>query len=202
MTILDTYNRLCATWSDIYEHLPTLKLLSTHCSTIVECGVREVISSYAFASGLPADGKLVMVDPYRSKNVDDFLKKEPRASFLHASDLDCPLVETDMLFIDTWHIYGQLKRELAYWHGHVRKYIVMHDTTVDAITGETIRNGWDAVKQSAESGIPVDEIKKGLWPAIEEFLEAHPEWTLAARYHNNHGLTVLMRIGNTEPSSF
>jgi len=194
MGIRDTYERLCRTPSDISEHLPTLKLLSMQCSTIVECGVREVVSSYAFASGLAADGKLIMVDPYRSKGVDDFLTKEPRATFVHASDIECPLVETDMLFIDTWHIYGQLKRELAYWHDHVQKYIVMHDTTVDAIYGETIRNGWDAEKQSRESGIPINEIKKGLWPAVEEFLAEHPEWTVAARYYNNNGLTVLTRV--------
>lgn len=197
MSILETYNHLCTKRSDIYEHLPTLKLLAAHCSTIVECGVRGVVSSYAFAAGLPEDGKLIMVDPYRSEQVDEFLKLEPRASFVHASDLECPLVQTDMLFIDTWHVYGQLKRELAYWHDHVWKYIVMHDTTVDAITGETIRNGWDAVKQSAETGIPVDEIRKGLWPAIEEFLEEHPEWTIGARYYNNHGLTVLIRSEDT-----
>lgn len=193
MSVADEYNRLCITPSDIWEHLPTLKLLAEQCNTIVECGVRFVVSSYAFATGLPADGKLIMVDPYRSKNVDAFLNMEPRASFVHASDIECPLVETDMLFIDTWHIYGQLKRELAYWHGHVRKYIVMHDTTVDAIRGETIRNGWDAYQQSRETGIPVNEINKGLWPAIEEFLAAHPEWKLAARYYNCNGLTILQR---------
>lgn len=190
MGVRETYERLCVTWSDIYEHLPTLKLLSMQCSTVVECGVREVVSSYAFATGLPAHGKLIMIDPYRSKSVDDFLSKEPRASFVHASDLACPRVETDMLFIDTWHTYAQLKRELAYWHRHARKYIVMHDTTAFANHGES----YDIPKEVRESGFPADEIKRGLWPAVEEFLAQHPEWTIAARYYNNHGLTVLSRV--------
>ena len=34
----------------------------------------------------------------------------------------------DITFIDTWHVYGHLKRELAYWHDHVKKYIIMHKT--------------------------------------------------------------------------
>jgi hypothetical protein len=34
----------------------------------------------------------------------------------------------------------------------------------------------------------------GLWLAIEEFLFAHPEWTLAERRTNCHGLTVLKRV--------
>ena len=44
-------------------------------------------------------------------------------------DLDGPV---DLLFIDTFHVYGQLKRELARFEGQVRRYIAMHDTEVDA----------------------------------------------------------------------
>jgi len=53
--------------------------------------------------------------------------------------------------------------------------------------------GWNAEAQSREHGIPVDEIKKGLWPAISEFLNDHPEWKLELRLFNNNGLTVLSR---------
>ena len=60
--------------------------------------------------------------------------------------------------------------------------------------GETIRNGWNAEAQSQESGFPVDEIKRGLWPAVLEFLSKHPEWVLEARYTNNNGLTILRRV--------
>jgi hypothetical protein len=37
----------------------------------------------------------------------------------------------------------------------------------------------------------VEEIRKGLWPAVAEFLENHPEWSLRERFVNNNGLTVL-----------
>ena len=63
--------------------------------------------------------------------------------------------------------------------------------------GETIRNEWNAEEQSRESGIPVEEIRKGLWPAVEEFLQSHPEWKIELRLTNNNGLTVLSRV---EPS--
>lgn len=192
MSIEENYNRLCRIPLDISEHLPTLRFLASHCSTIVECGVREAVSSYAFATGLPSHGKLIMVDPYKSTTIDNFLQKEPRASFVQESDLTCPLVETDMLFIDTWHVYGQLKRELARWKDHVRKYIVMHDTEVDAIYGETIRMGCNAVDQSEDSGIPVEEILRGLRPALDEFLESNPEWKIGTQYYNNNGLTILV----------
>lgn len=194
MSIEAEYNRLCRTWSDIYEHLPTLRFLASQCSTVVECGVRDVVSSYALLYGLPSNGKLFMVDPYKSPNIEPFLSLDSRASFVHESDLTCPLIETDMLFIDTWHVYGQMKRELERWNSSVRKYIVMHDTDVDAVYGETIRMGMNGEQQSKDTGIPLEEIHKGIIPAIDEFLKSHPEWKIATQYYNNHGLTILSRV--------
>jgi len=199
MVLDEKYHRLCSTVSDIYEHLPTLKEYASKCNIVVECGVRTIVSSYAFACGLLGNSKnkLYMVDPVRSNEMPSFLnicKSEGiNAEFFNQSDLQCPIVETDLLFIDTWHVYGQLKRELERWNSHVSKYIIMHDTTIDEWVGETIRNGWNANQQSIQHGIPINEILKGLWPAIQEFLDGHPEWVLAKRYTNNYGLTILER---------
>ncbi len=193
------YLNQCRTRSDINEHLPTLYEYTKKSNTVVECGVRNIVSSYAFAAGLVGNqsNKYYMVDPYKSNQIDGFLEKckseGVNAEFIHGSDIECPLVETDLLFIDTWHVYGHLKRELAYWHSSVKKYIIMHDTTVDEWAGETIRNGWNAVEQSKTTGIPIQEILKGLWPAIEEFLKEHPEWSIEKRYTNNNGLTILAK---------
>ena len=200
MSLESNYYRVCNTPSDINEHLYILKDYTTRCSSVVECGVRSIVSSYAFAYGLKdvPNNKYYLVDPVRNANINVFLRMcetdGVNAEFFQQSDLDCPLVQTDLLFIDTWHVYGQLKRELARWHSSVSKYIIMHDTTVDEWQGETVRAGWNAVQQSTETGIPVDEINKGLWPAIAEFLEAHSEWTLEKRLTNNNGLTILKRV--------
>lgn len=197
--IQTTYERLCQTSSDINEHLPTLARYAAECNHVTECGVRTVVSSYAFASTLlrRPNAKIVQVDPGWHSNIATFQSEcaaEGLSTIFHQkSDLECPMEETDLLFIDTWHVYGHLKRELARWHPRVRKYIILHDTTVDEWLGETIRNGWDAARQSRETGIPVDEIRKGLWPAVAEFLVAHPEWKLRERFVNNNGLTVLER---------
>jgi hypothetical protein len=182
------------------EHLPVLFEYTQKCSSVVECGVRTIVSSYAFALGLKgiSGNKLTMVDPESSPDMPNFLRlcesEGVNAQFWNQSDLECPLVETDLLFIDTWHVYGQLKRELDRWHSSVNKYIIMHDTTVDEWQGETIRAGWNSEDQSKKFGIPVDEINKGLWPAIEEFLAIHPEWIIDKRLVNNNGLTILKRI--------
>lgn len=198
--MLKKYQEKCRTPSDINEHLPTLYEYTKHCNSVVECGVRDIVSSYAFASGLleNPNNSYVLVDPYKSNQIQAFLNlcrdECINARFVEQSDLECPLVETDLLFIDSWHVYGHLKRELAYWHSSVKKYIIMHDTTVDEWQGETIRCRWNAYEQSAKSGIPVEEINKGLWPAIEEFLKQHPEWKIEKRFTNNNGLTILTRV--------
>jgi hypothetical protein len=69
----------------------------------------------------------------------------------------------------------------------------MHDTTVDELYGETIRLNMNSGQQSLESGFPLEEINKGLWPAVEEFLKSNPNWVLHERYINNNGLTILKR---------
>jgi hypothetical protein len=201
MSVIDLkYQLACLTESDIYEHLPTLYKYAQECSHITECGVRSVVSSYAFANALKGkpDAKLIQVDLDSNPNVIKFGKECAKEGlnciFYQQSDLTCPMEKTDLLFIDTWHIYGHLKRELARWHGEVGKYIILHDTTVDEWAGETIRVGWDAQQQSLDTGIPVEEIVKGLWPAVKEFLEEHPEWVLHERFTNNNGLTILKRV--------
>lgn len=186
--------------SDINEHLPTLYRYAKNCDSIVECGVRSITSSYAFAYGLVGNPKnsFTMIDTDRSENINPFLtmcaNEGVNATFVCGSDTACDRIPTDLLFIDTWHVYAHLKQEFAYWHSFVRKYIILHDTTVDAEYGETIRCGLDAVAQSLSSGYPIEEIRRGLWPAVTEFLQEHPEWTLEHRYTNNNGLTVLRRV--------
>jgi cephalosporin hydroxylase len=162
--------------------------------------VRTIVSSYAFALGLKgiSGNKLTMIDPESSPNMPKFLQlceaEGVNAEFLNKSDLLCPLIKADLLFIDTWHVYGQLKRELARWHSFAGKYIIMHDTTVDEWQGETIRMRLNAQEQSKLYGIPIEEINKGLWPAVEEFLTDHPEWKIEKRLTNNNGLTILKRV--------
>ena len=199
--ITENYKHKCSADSDINEHLPTLHRYATECTHVTECGVRGVVSSWAFAEALKGrtGARLVQVDLDTNANVVQFGKTAKEeggidVTFYQQSDLECPMEPTELLFIDTWHIYGHLKRELEYWHSSVSKYIILHDTTVDEWLGETIRMGMNAEQQSAQTGIPVEEINRGLWPAVEEFLVAHPEWTLKERFTNNNGLTVLVRI--------
>lgn len=200
-TIESNFQKMCNTRSDINEHLPTLMELSKDCETICEFGVRSIVSTWAFLHGLQLNNSknknLVSVDIVNVKDINsviDIAKKDNISmKFICENSVNCEIPETDMLFIDTWHIYGHLKRELATHHKKVSKYIVMHDTELDKIKGESIRSGWDIKKQSEESGYSVEEISTGLQKAIDEFLSEHQEWVLHKVYTNNNGLTILKR---------
>jgi hypothetical protein len=199
----EEYSTRLNTPSDIYEHLPTLKQYASECESVLELGVRNCVSSWALALGLLKNSSKKKVMYMNDINVCNTSHIESVSASTDlkivtkwGNNLEFDLDEdVDLTFIDTWHVYGQLKRELARFAPHTRKYIIMHDTTVDEWEGETKRNihKYDVKKQSAESGIPVEEILKCLWPAIEEFLIDNPEWSLHARWSNNNGLTVLAR---------
>jgi hypothetical protein len=96
--------------------------------------------------------------------------------------------------VDTWHVYAQLKRVLDKFSKVTNKYIIMHDTTVDEWEGESIREHFNIDAQIKNTGFPRDEITRGLWLAISEFLSGHPEWVLHQRFTNNNGLTILKRV--------
>jgi hypothetical protein len=203
--IKERYNQLCQIESDINEHLPTIFEYAKSCESILETGVRGVVSSWALSYGLllnNSENKRILFNDISECNISEILESlknlNVNASFEWINNLNLNLNERfDMVFIDTWHIYGQLRRELNKFAPITNKYIIMHDTTVDEVYGETIRwMGGEAAafQQSLDSGIPVDEILKGLGPAIEEFLENNNNWILKERFTNNNGLTILEKV--------
>jgi hypothetical protein len=187
---------------DICEHLTTLYTYAKECNSIFETGVRGCVSSWAFLNGLndsrETNKKQMLLNDIEKCDIDDLINVAEMididVQYIWKNNLDIVVSGTyDMVFIDTWHVYGQLKRELEKFSVLANKYIIMHDTTVDGIYGETIRNGWNASYQSECTGIPVEEITKGLWPAIEEFIENNNDWYIKERFTNNNGLTILAR---------
>lgn len=185
---------------DIHEHLPTLREYASRCESVVEMGVRGIVSTWAFLKGLSesdaTNKKLTSVDIENidMQNVIGCAREIGiDMKFVQHDSATVEIDPTDLLFIDTWHVYGHLKRELDLHHSKVTKYIIMHDTEIDGTYGESIRCNWNIMEQSKKSGYPVDEIAKGLRPAIDEFLRDQPEWTLEKEFMNNNGLIILGR---------
>jgi hypothetical protein len=164
-------------------------------------GVRAVVSTWAFLDGLASrDGvkTLLCVDIEDCPKVNDAIELGRSAgvsvAFIKGDSAKTPIGTPELLFIDTFHVYAHLRRELAFHAPSVGRYIIMHDTTVDADKGEAIRQKMDVEKIAHRTGYEPSEIKRGLWPAIEEFLASNKDWTLERRWTNNNGLTVLARV--------
>jgi hypothetical protein len=187
--------------SDINQHLETLKNYAKECDSILDCGVRgDVISSWALAYGLylnTSKHKHLFCNGVTPCKLNSLQNEcglhgiELKYKWCSDLDLKFPDDSFDMVFIDTFHVYGQLKRELQLFSKIAKKYIIMHDTTVDAVHGEAKRCRLNTKKISKETGIPEDEINKGLEPAIKEFLISRPEWKTKEVFTHNNGLTVL-----------
>ena len=196
------YSYLVNKRSDINEHLPTLVKYAKECESVFETGVRGCISSWAFVYGLlnnNKNNKYILLNDITTCDINELLQSSKdlpiTIEYEWKNNLDLTMTRNvDLTFIDTWHVYGQLIRELRKFSPITNKYIILHDTTVDEWKGESIRQRWDTKKQAITSGFPEEEIQKGLWYAVEEFLIENKEWELHERFKNNNGLTVLKRI--------
>ncbi len=204
------YENVRTTSSDIWEHIPTFYKYAKEIGgnqIVIECGVRSCASTWAFLKGLvdayfmkTSQAHLIGVDLVYHSNLEKVKQisngVNVKYDFVKGNSITVPLPvkQADLVFIDTWHVYGQLKRELARFAPIATKYIILHGTSVDAEIGETIRMGWDAEKQSKETGIPIEEINLGVWSAVTEFLKSNSNFILEERYLNNNGLTILKRI--------
>lgn len=181
MNLKELYEKNCTTPSDINEHCPVLYALAKECKHVTEFGTRWGVSTSALLYAEPEF--LVCYDKSRQKEVSmlEELAKTTKTnfSFFKRNVLEIEIDPTDFLFLDTWHAYIQLKQELKLHADKARKYIAMHDTEKFAHRGDTL-------KDTADPG-------GGLKPAIDEFLESHPEWVLDHHYRNNNGLTILKR---------
>lgn len=180
------FNELKNIDSDINEHLPTLVRYGLKCNHITEMGVRKGISTWGWLKANPQ--RLICYDVFRSPFIDEIeqaaLDSSTNFTFTKANVLEIEIEKTDLLFIDTLHSYGQLKKELELHAKQVRKYIVLHDTT-----SYENKNEVDYIE--GVHGIEPN-LKEGLWPAVEEFIQ-DSDWYVEERHFNNNGLTVLSR---------
>jgi hypothetical protein len=190
---------------DIREHLPTLKEYASKCDHVTEFGVRWVISTWALIAGSPKTLESFDINHYKTWGVDEKILNEAATEagvyfkFWQDDVLKTDkLVETDMLFIDTLHSYKQLKMEL-YLHAHkVKKYLVFHDIVSFGFMDEADvydTGGWPEHLQNYYREL--DDSKKGISPAIEEFLaDNRREWEIDKKFENNNGLLILRRKSN------
>jgi hypothetical protein len=179
MLIDHLYRRARSTPSDIWEHLEVLSRLSSLCKHVTEFGVGSGNSTIALLFGRPNAVISYDIQPCMFVDVLTSAAAEAgvRFQFLLADVLKIRIEPTDLLFIDTLHTFDQLSSELRVHASCVKRFIVMHDTSIFGDFGEA-------------------RMTVGLWPAIAGFLHGCSDWRLSFYFTNNNGLTVLERCGD------
>lgn len=156
--------------SDINQHIEIMHKYANECEHITEFGVRAGVSTWAW---LASRAKVVRC--FDIQNIDDNLKFHYKSAKATKKDFTFTCVdtaadkleieETDLLFIDTNHIYEQCSKELKLHSHKVKKYLIFHDTAI------------------------CPDLNK----AIDEFLKDNLNWKIKEVFTNNNGLTILER---------
>ncbi len=193
------YEQSCAIPCDINEHVPVLRTLARRCSSVVEIGLRTMVSSWGILQGLSENtssspsylGIDISAPPADILDLAKNLAEMNGISFQfwQANDMDIDIEPAEMLFIDSLHTYIHLTYELEKFSPKISKYICMHDTS----------GPWGDMDQPyfgnySEYPLNYSREKRGLWRAVKDFLKRHPEWVLIQRRSNNNGFTILKRV--------
>ena len=171
--LLTRFQEVCATPSDINQHLGLLWGLARQCESIAELGVRRGVSTVALLAAQP--DRLECFDIEDCPVIRELIEMSGQTMliFRQIDSRQAVILPTDLLHIDTIHAYSCLSIELQRHAPKVRRWIALHDTEVFGIRGD---DGGD-----------------GLNRAIDE-LVAGGKWQVWCHFPHNHGMTVLQRI--------
>lgn len=190
--------------SEINEHLLALKQLAQESASIIEINTRGSASTWALLQGLSESHSLekayTEIESYLPFLDKIYLSRRLarenniKLTYINANALNVDFKDrADLLFIDSIHTYCQLTYELEKFSPQINKYIVLHDTSPPWGYENDIEYKGDY----SEYPISINRTKKGLFPAITDFLAKNPEWILMDRRFNNYGLVILTRHENT-----
>ncbi|GIW60110.1 MAG: hypothetical protein KatS3mg087_1176 [Patescibacteria group bacterium] len=177
---VDALNNHCI---DIAFHMPYLLDIAQLCRHVTEFGVRYGCSTLALLLGvIENNGRLMSYDINPTGIEAELSKLFPdNFSFIQADTSLVVIENTDMLFIDTYHTYGQLMKELTNNHEKVASFIVLHDTELFGHVGE--------------DGGP------GLKKAVLDFIDENSAWRIFDIRTNCNGLITLVKEPRHESSS-
>lgn len=198
--LINEYNLFSSTTSEINEHLPTLHNLAKECEFVIEFGVCHGKSTRAFlASGVKLRSYDVWIEPRVLELFNHSRSIGNDVQYIQSNTISIEIDECDMLFIDTWHHYYQLRKELKLHANKVKKYLVFHDTVSCGSSGEEWEswgNGSKINYQRLCEDLDTNKIDNiGINSAIFEFMSENHNWVVKKHYKNNNGLTILENIG-------
>lgn len=182
MSSLDElYAKVCSKVSDVFMHCPTIREFASRCQHVTELGLNSLGVCVSVMAGQPPTFIAYGKD---EKKIDEIVKELPsnvgrtHLKIRTGDSLKLQIEETEMLVLDTYHVYSQLKQELLKHAGNVTKYIVIVNSYAFASHGE-------------------DGSSPGIMDAVIEFLADNERWEICHNERKNNGLLILRR----EPSA-
>lgn len=201
--IVNKNNLLINTKSEINEHLCIFSDYAEECNSILEVGIRNNESTWAFIYGLIKNKNLCkknlsLID-YKYHNINEILINTSNISDLkinYFTDSKIPTENADLTFINTLHCYGQLKKDLIQFSEFTNKYIIIHGTALYENDSEIVKCNMDINTLINYKDLSEHDLSNGTKNAINEFLHKNKDWVLYNVCIHNNGLTILRRINN------
>ncbi len=198
-TLEDMFQYQCSISETLCDFRIASRKYAKECTTIAELGAYHMGSGFALLQGLSENpSQIRSLHCTDTENPPELMlqlakkwavEKGISFQFQLANDLDIDLEPVDMLHIDTFHAYRHLTTELEKFSPIAKKYILMHDTSGNFGQNDQ-PGGWE---NEAKYPAHISRFKRGLWTAVEDFLQGNHEWELHERNQQGDGYTVLKR---------
>lgn len=104
---------------------------------------------------------------------------------------EAPVVECDLLYVDSEHTFATCDAELRRHADAVRKRLVFHDTVTFGSVGEDPETHEWAWTHKVGQWMPVGCL--GIRPAIDALMVRDPSWRIVKHWTDQHGMLVLER---------
>lgn len=195
-TIATKYEASCQKIAS--KHMPLLAQLASACTSVTEIGVGSLGVTWSLLKGLTQShaslpryfGIDIKSPPKQELNLGMKLSKQNNIDFTfwRVNDMHIAIEPTEMLVIDTLHTFCHLTYQLEAFAKNVGNYICIFYSPA-----EKFRDDPSYMGDYSEYPHAYDRNKKGVWPAVEGFLEKHPEWCLWEHRPDKASLIVLQR---------
>lgn len=170
-------------------HLPRLRAYASGCRRAIEFGTKAGASASALLCGADT---VISYDLVYHSACDRLLRAAAgRWTYVLEDSRSAPVLDCDLLLLDSLHTYDQVLAELARHAAAVRRYLIFHDVITFGSIGADGESGQHLWTYTPGQSVPRDAY--GIRPAIDAFQIAYPEWQIIASYPESHGLLVLER---------
>jgi len=155
----------------ICYHMPAIRYFASQSRVIVELGMNGGNSSRGLISGRP---EIFITCDIKAQATSTHLKNLCNANkidftFFLKKSIEIEIPNSDLLFVDSNHSYGNVIKELTLHAPKINKFILFHDTDFGGVTG-----------------------------AINQYFDKNREWHLVYETKVDHGLSVYQKNGVSE----